>query len=172
MTRDDWLAADDAKLLAACRVEKRAAGGPGGQKRNKTAAEVRLLHQPTGITAQAGDDRSPKVNLGHAVRQLRLKIAVSERVAVDLGELSPPEFWSEYVRNGRVKMNAKNPLFPAAVAWVLDVLDAAGGDPSAAATNVGVSLRSLLRLLRGDAIAWRAADDVRRKWSLPLLTPP
>ena len=38
MPRADWVALDDAKLLAQCDVDTYRASGPGGQKRNKTSS--------------------------------------------------------------------------------------------------------------------------------------
>ena len=46
--REDYLALDDARLLAQCQVHTYRASGPGGQKRNKTSSAVRLHHRPTG----------------------------------------------------------------------------------------------------------------------------
>ena len=173
MDRPELWQSDEA-LLAACRVEIGRGGGPGGQKRNKTSNRVRLTHADSGAVVTAGEDRSLRVNKLRALRRLRVRLACDLRRPVgDVGEFRPPEWLGEYVgAGGTLRMNAKNPRYPAAVALYLDLLDACRGDPSRAAANAGVSLRSLLRLLAADGHVWRAANDVRARWSLPPLTHP
>lgn len=63
--------ADDDALLAECRVETYAAGGPGGQHQNRTASAVRLTHLPTGIRVVARDERSQHRNRQTALERLR-----------------------------------------------------------------------------------------------------
>ena len=55
--REDYLALDDARLLAQCQVHTYRASGPGGQKRNKTSSAVRLHHRPTGLIAKSTESR-------------------------------------------------------------------------------------------------------------------
>jgi ribosome-associated protein len=61
---------DDA-LLAECRVETFAAGGPGGQHQNRTESAVRLVHLPTGIRVVAREERSQHRNRARAIERLR-----------------------------------------------------------------------------------------------------
>ena len=61
---------DDA-LLAECRVETFAAGGPGGQHQNRTESAVRLVHLPTGIRVVAREERSQHRNRVRALERLR-----------------------------------------------------------------------------------------------------
>ena len=164
--RDRWLALDDEHLLRDCREERRAAGGSGGQKRNKTASTVRLTHQPTGLAANAGEFRSLKVNRGHAVRRLRHKLAAGVRRELDPLAFERPDWLMPYVFGTSLRMNPTNPLHPRAAALILDLLDASAADPSAAALHLGVSPRSLVRFLREPGELWRAANDLRAKWSL------
>ena len=55
--RVDWLALDDAALLADCDVHIYKASGPGGQHRNKVSSAVRLRHRPTATTAHGDPAR-------------------------------------------------------------------------------------------------------------------
>ena len=52
-----------------------AAGGPGGQHRNKTESAVRLTHPPTGVTVTATERRSQHENREVALERLRERIA-------------------------------------------------------------------------------------------------
>src|SRR3954447_1733693 len=107
----------DEKLLEECRVESFVSSGPGGQKRHKTNAAVRMTHLPTKIVATATDSRSHRENHIHALRNLRHKLALEIRRDVDVLNYRPPEFLAAY---DGLKMNPKNPLYPALVAEVMD----------------------------------------------------
>src|SRR5436190_24050490 len=99
-----WEIPDD-KLLAECRVESFVASGPGGQKRHKTNAAVRITHLPTKITATATDSRSHRENQIHALRNLRHKLAMEIRREVDPIEYRPSEWFAQYEG---LRMNPKN----------------------------------------------------------------
>jgi protein subunit release factor A len=53
------------------KVEFYRASGPGGQHRNTTDSAVRIRHLPTGIVAQASEDRSQARNREVALERLR-----------------------------------------------------------------------------------------------------
>jgi len=71
--------ADDA-LLAECRVETFAAGGPGGQHQNRTESAVRLVHLPTGVRVTAREERSQHRNRAKALERLREALEDLNRV--------------------------------------------------------------------------------------------
>src|SRR4051812_4014534 len=136
-----WELPDD-KLLAECRFDAFVGSGPGGQKRHKTNAAVRYTHLPTRITTVATDSRSQRENKIHALRGLRHKLAMEIRRDVDPVTFRPPEWFAQYAN---LRINPKNPLYPSAVATVLDVLHAMQWNPSTAAVMLGVSTSALLR---------------------------
>src|SRR3954453_17101733 len=115
-----WTLPDD-KLLAECRIDSYVASGPGGQKRHKTNAAVRITHLPTKIVATATDSRSHRENHIHALRNLRHKLAMEIRREIDAIAYRPAEFLAAYAG---LHINPKNPLYAAAVAEALDVLKA------------------------------------------------
>src|SRR6478672_6966329 len=106
-----WELAED-KLLAECRIDAFVGSGPGGQKRHKTNAAIRVTHLPTKITAVATDSRSQRENKIHAIRELRHKLAMEVREEIDPVTYRPPEWFGEYPA---LHINPKNPLYPSAV---------------------------------------------------------
>lgn len=149
----------DEKLLAECRFEAFVGSGPGGQKRHKTNAAVRLTHQPSGITAHISDSRSQRENRIHALRLLRHKLAMEGRHAVDALSFRPPAYLAEYAG---LRLAPKNPLYPGTVAMVLDVLEATHWEAPRAAALLQVSTSAVIRFLREDHALWTL---VRQKHS-------
>jgi protein subunit release factor B len=70
-----WHLLDDDVLLAQCEVQAHRASGPGGQHRNKAETAIRLVHLPSGVTAEGKDERSRTQNLRIALQRLREKLA-------------------------------------------------------------------------------------------------
>ena len=82
--------ADDDALLAECRVETFAAGGPGGQHQNRTESAVRLTHLPTGIRVVAREERSQHRNRQTALERLREALEEHNRPPVERKDTKVP----------------------------------------------------------------------------------
>ena len=63
------------------RVEFYRGSGPGGQHRNVTDSAVRIRHIPTGIVAQASENRSQLRNREVAMERLKAALEKRERKA-------------------------------------------------------------------------------------------
>jgi len=149
----------DEKLLAEVRIDSYVASGPGGQKRHKTNAAVRMTHEPTRIVATATDSRSHRENHIHALRNLRHKLAMElRREIADLANHRPPSWFADYPA---LRINPKNPRYSAAVAEVLDVLKAMNWSIGKSAVMLGVTSTALTRFLHDDPAVWTKVNDVR-----------
>ncbi|KAM0925917.1 hypothetical protein ACQ4PT_003810 [Festuca glaucescens] len=73
---ENYLGMSDDELMAQCDMGTFKSSGPGGQHRNKRESAVRLRHHPTGIVAQAVEDRSQHKNRSSALSRLRTLIAL------------------------------------------------------------------------------------------------
>ena len=166
----DFLALDDAQLLAQCDVSICRASGPGGQHRNKVSTAVRLVHRPTGINAQGQESRSQHENRRHAVARLRMKIACHVRRPVDPHHLVVPEAARSClhaVRGGsspwRLTVGARDRRYWPVAQFLLDLLEAASGRLSEAARWLGVTTSNLASILKEDRHLHAAAQDIRTR---------
>ncbi len=69
------------------------ASGPGGQHVNKTNSAIRVTHLPTGLVAQAQEERSQQRNKALAVARLTLLLAAKTQEA---GDAKEREKWSKH----------------------------------------------------------------------------
>lgn len=158
MSWRDFLALDDAALLAQCEFDRFRASGPGGQKRNRTDSAVRLRHRPSGLHSEAVESRSQHENRARALRRLRRTLALTARAP---SSEATSEERSTLLRLLGDPPSRVRPADLAALALLFDILEERGWRLSDAAPALGTTSAALGRLLAADSLVWRAAAERR-----------
>ncbi|CAN6475357.1 unnamed protein product [Victoria cruziana] len=164
-----FLRLSDEQLMGQCEMDTFKASGPGGQHRNKRESAVRLKHIPTGIVAQAVEDRSQHKNRASALARLRTLLALKVRNSISLDEYSPPLELIQIlpakssIRGSSVgpQIGPNNPKFILGMQALLDLLHAVDGSISNAAKLLGLSTGALSRLLLSDDSLRLAVNEMR-----------
>ncbi|MAO24043.1 MAG: peptide chain release factor-like protein [Phycisphaerae bacterium] len=163
-------ALDEEALMKQCTLTRGRASGPGGQHRNKVETHITLVHNPTGVEAQAGERRLAKENQRVALKRLRLCLATQVRVEVPQGEIRS-ELWKSRCRNRKIVCSTKHADFPSLLAEALDVIDACGYDTRKASIRLECTGTQLLRLVAEHPPALVKLNDERRLRSMRPLRP-
>ncbi|CAL2244234.1 unnamed protein product [Prunus armeniaca] len=164
-----YLASTDQELMSQCQMDTFKASGPGGQHRNKRESAVRLKHLPTGLTAQAVEDRSQHMNRASALARLRALIALKVRNTVDLDAYSPPQELlpilppKSTIRGSDCgpQIGPNNPKFILGMQALLDLIFAVEGSVSEAAKFLGLSTGALSRLILSNDSLRLAVNELR-----------
>ncbi|XP_057834316.1 uncharacterized protein LOC131044855 isoform X2 [Cryptomeria japonica] len=167
--RADPLSLTEQQLMEQCEMETFKSSGPGGQHRNKRESSVRLRHLPTGIIAQAVEDRSQHKNRAVALERLRQLIALKVRNPIDLETYKPPPELIQILPakatvrgpDSNQRIGPNNAKFFLGVRALLDLLMAVDGSVSDAASLLGISTGALSRLILSDDSLRIAANDLR-----------
>lgn len=164
----DYLALSDADLLRDCTVETFRASGPGGQKRNKTDSAVRITHRPSGVQAQAFEQRSQHQNRVQALFRLRRGIALAVRRPVDLDAYAPPpDLVAILPTTPHNRLGPAHPGFWRGAQALLDLFVAVGGAIGETAHHAGISTGQMVRLIQADdhllaaVNQWRSGHGLR-----------
>ncbi|KAJ1286559.1 hypothetical protein BS78_03G361900 [Paspalum vaginatum] len=165
----DYLGMSDEELMEQCEMGTFKASGPGGQHRNKRESAVRLKHLPTGIIAQAVEDRSQHKNRASALSRLRTLIALKVRRPINLQNYTPPVELLQIlplkstIRGKDVgpQIGPNNSKFSPGMQALLDLLFAVEGSVSDAAKILGLSTGALSRLILSDDSLRTAANELR-----------
>jgi hypothetical protein len=150
------------ELLTACEIRFVRRAGPGGQHRNKVSTGVVLLHNATGVQAEANERRSQAENRTVALFRLRVQFALEVRMQ-RTSDSVPSDLWRSRVIGGRIAVSPTHDDFPAMLAEALDTLAACNFDPKPASTKLGCSVSQLVKLLQKEP---RALAQVNRQRQL------
>ncbi|XP_010478754.1 PREDICTED: uncharacterized protein LOC104757692 [Camelina sativa] len=150
----NYLKYTDEELMKQCRLETFRVSGPGGQHRNKRDSAVRLKHLPTGIVAQAVEDRSQHKNRASALNRLRTLLAIKVRNKLDLDAYAPPPELLQILppkstirTSSGSQIGPNNPKFVPGMQALLDVVSASDGSIADSAKLLGLSTGALSRLI-------------------------
>lgn len=156
---------DERELLAMCQIERTRRGGPGGQHRNKVETAVLIVHQPTGIRAEASERRSQHENRRVALFRLRRELAIQHRTSPT--DQSATELWHARRRGSRIDVSVDHQDFPCLLTHALNVLHSTEGRLSEAADELGISTSQLIRFLKRDGYVLAAVNRQResQNWS-------
>ncbi|XP_038891024.1 peptide chain release factor 1 [Benincasa hispida] len=165
----EYLVLSDEELMKQCEMDTFKASGPGGQHRNKRESAVRLKHIPTGITAQAVEDRSQHKNRASALARLRAFLALKVRNPVDLEDYSPPpELLQILPLKSTIRppecgpqIGPKNSKFLPGMQALLDLISTLDGSVSDTAKLLGLTTGALSRLILSDDALRMAVNDIR-----------
>ncbi|KMZ60395.1 putative Peptide chain release factor [Zostera marina] len=166
---EDYLHLTNDELVKQCNVTTFKVSGPGGQHRNKRESAVRITHVPTGIVAQAVEDRSQHKNRASALDRLRTLLSLKVRKTIDLDGYQPPQELLQIlpkvstIRGSDVgsQIGPNNSKFALGVQSLLDLIYAVEGSVSDAAKLLGLSTGALSRLLLSDDSLRMAVNDFR-----------
>ncbi len=153
------------ELLKQCDWHTTRRSGPGGQHRNKVETAVVLMHQPTGIRAEANERRSQAQNRTEALHRLRVELAVQIRSSLPLNS-EPSELWQSRARGRKLNVSVEHADYPALLAEALDHTVAHAFDLAAAAEQLGVSTTQLARFLQQSPSAWQWVNAERQARNL------
>lgn len=157
----------DGELLKACTVTRLRRSGPGGQHRNKVETAVRIVHEPTGVTAEASERRSQEENRRAALRRLRGKLSLEVRLPLE--RTAPSGAWTARCHDGKIRVAAEHPDFPVLLAEALDTLQHFAWDVTAAAGFLGCTPSQLMKLFRREPGAFELVNRNRREQGLSTL---
>lgn len=162
----------DEELLQQCEWYAGRASGPGGQKRNKTHSAINMIHGPTKITVIANEHRMQGENRHLALKRLRLQLVLAMRREVDLETfVIPAEVSAQINGKGKLAVNPDNHKYLQIIATMLDLLAVYRGQVSKAADLLGISTTNFINVLHDDPKLWTEAQNMRRRFLLPVLKP-
>ncbi len=149
MSPSELRSCSDEVLLRECRCQAFRGSGPGGQHRNKTSTAVRIVHEPSGVTATASESRSQDRNRGQAIARLRHRLALTVREALDEDAFTPPDWFTKLAKS-RLTVGRNSSDYLPVMGLVVDALASRDWSVSEAGKMLGISTGTVVRFLQAD----------------------
>ena len=137
---------DQEQLKKACSITRTRRGGPGGQHRNKVETAIVITHEASGITAQAGEQRSQHANLTAAIDRLRVNLAIGLRS--DPLPTAPSDLWKSRIKNRRIAVSLTHADYPLILTTALDALALHENDIVATGKFLEISTSQLIKFFK------------------------
>jgi hypothetical protein len=175
----NWVDSPHPAILSEAEFDKRIEfrfqrrSGPGGQHRNKVSTGAFVIDVPTGVIAEATENRSQIRNRSEAMLRLRMTLAIAVRTLSPWDNASGADHvlaiamcpveteMRRRLMKSKLKFSQTNPDRAAAVALVLNDLHAAGGQPSLIADAWSSTTSRITQLLKSENAAWILANQIR-----------
>jgi len=155
------------QLKKACSITRTRRGGPGGQHRNKVETAIVITHVATGISGQAGEQRSQHANLTAAIDRLKINLAIGVRS--DPFPTTPSELWTSRVENRRIAVSLRHADYPLILTAALDAVAMNEHDIVAAAAFLGISTSQLIKFFKSNPQVFDHVQRTRKANDLGLL---
>ena len=157
---------EEEQLKKACSITRTRRGGPGGQHRNKVETAIVITHNDSGVSAQAGEQRSQHANLTTAIARLKVNLAIGVRSDPLPTATSP--LWQSRVKNRRIAASLHHTDYPLILAEAFDALASNENDIVATAAFLGLTTSQLIKFFKANP---QAFDQVQRTRSANGLRP-
>jgi protein subunit release factor B len=96
---------------ADCDYQTFHAGGPGGQKQNKSSSGVRYVHRPSGAVGESREERSQLQNRHNAWKRMaehpKMKVWIAAEVFRLSGNKTPEQLVTEMMEPANLKVEKK-----------------------------------------------------------------
>ena len=139
---------EEDQLKKACSITRTRRGGPGGQHRNKVETAIVITHNDSGVSAQAGEQRSQHANLTTAIARLKVNLALAVRS--DPLPTDTSELWQSRIKNNRIAVSVYHADYPLILAEAFDALASNGNDIVATAAFLGLSTSQLIKFFKAN----------------------
>lgn len=150
------------ELLKDCEITRTRRSGPGGQHRNKVETAIVIEHNPSGIRAEANEERSQARNQSVAVERLRLNLALQLRRSW----AKPSDLLRKRRRGTRIEVSASHADFATIIAETLDVFALKELDHKQTAEALECSSSQLIKLWKKSPLVFQWVNEQREAESL------
>lgn len=147
-------------MLAQCDIKQLRRSGPGGQHRNKAATAIEFTHRPTGVMAEANEQRQQQANHSKALIRLRRRLALEIRCEPSD---EPSDLWRSRCHKQKFAINPNHKDFPVLLAEALDRIYCDDCEVSKSARLMSITTSQLIKFLKLDHDAFELVNHRREK---------